>query len=422
MNILIKQTLNLIKQNRFFSIVSVLGTAISIAFAMTFYMTYYIHISNMHPETNRDRMIISGNGYFFKTSDNSNCNDFLSLTAARTLFDKLPGAELVSYYTTQWNFLGNSDKTGKRCQVMWTDSNFWKIMDIKILAGRTFTKEDCEEENAGVIVISEKLARDAFGSPDAAIGKTYFRNFKPYRVIGVTENISSLFTYAYSDAWIPLNMGMPVPSTLSLDDLFRGASCQAIILRRKNVNEDGITDQIDRSLLNMNSHLADYTFQLNDCTTYANRQFFREKGIDRRALFAFLIMLVLIVPAINISGLISSQMGHRQEEIGIRKAYGADRWRLIRQLLLENLILCIIGALLGFLLSIGIMEMCKDFLLAATSTLKAGSDFNVGIWMFFRPVIIICVVLVCLLFNLMSVFFPAWWSTRKNIVTILKRE
>lgn len=421
MNVLLKQTLNIVRQNRFFSIVCILGSAVSIAFAMTFYMTYDIHTDNIHPEVNRDRMIISGQGYFFKTVDNSNCQNYLSLTVAKYLFDKLPGAENVCYYKTSWKFLGSSDKQGERSQVMYTNDGFWKIMDIKLLAGRIFSKADCEIENPSVIVISEKIARKAFGSAEAAVGKTFFCDFKSYRIIGVTENVSSMFTYAYSDAWIPMFTAITVPENLALGDL-NNKACQVIVLRRKNASDEEILGQIEQTVKRLNSHLADYTFQLNDCTSFGERWFFREKTIDKNLAFAFLILLILIVPAINISGLISSQMKHRQEEIGIRKAYGAARWCLIRQLLLENLVLCVIGSIVGFFTSVGIMEVCKNFLLAANTTLKAGDDFTLSVWTFFRPSIILGVFLTCLLFNLLSVFIPAWVITRQKIVSNLKRE
>ena len=60
-------------------------------------------------------------------------------------------------------------------------------------------------------------------------------------------------------------------------------------------------------------------------------------------------LILLIVPAINVSGLISSQMSRRMAELAVRKAYGASRSTLMVQLLRENLALAFAGALLGFL-------------------------------------------------------------------------
>lgn len=82
-------------------------------------------------------------------------------------------------------------------------------------------------------------------------------------------------------------------------------------------------------------------------------------------IFVMLGMIMLVVPAINISGLISSQMTRRLSELGIRKAYGASARELVAQLMTENLLLALMGAIVGFLLSCLLMYLTKDWLLVS---------------------------------------------------------
>ena len=130
-------------------------------------------------------------------------------------------------------------------------------------------------------------------------------------------------------------------------------------------------------------------------------------------------LILLIVPAINVSGLISSQMSRRLSELAVRKAYGASRLTLMTQLLIENLLMAFIGALLGFLLSCLLLWLGKDWMLAGGYT---DANFEVSIWLFLRPTVFLTVLGVCLLFNLLSVFIPAWNATRRPIAEVISGE
>ena len=92
-----KQILTLIRQNPFFSVVSIIGTAVSIAFVMVVYMVYDIQTANIRPEIHRDRTVYSSYGYYYRRADHSDSNTGMSYRAAHAVFDGLPGAETVAY-------------------------------------------------------------------------------------------------------------------------------------------------------------------------------------------------------------------------------------------------------------------------------------------------------------------------------------
>lgn len=73
-----KQIIALIRQNAFFSAVSVVGTAVSITFVMAVYMVYDIQTANIAPESHRDRMVYSSYGYTYRTSNHSDSNTGMS--------------------------------------------------------------------------------------------------------------------------------------------------------------------------------------------------------------------------------------------------------------------------------------------------------------------------------------------------------
>lgn len=411
---IIRQAFSLLRQNPFSSTVSIIGTAVSIAFVMVVYMVYDIQTANIRPESYRDRMVYSSYGYSYRKADHSNSNTGMSYQAACRVFGDLPGAELVTYmsYTTM-EYCGASPEKGQRCQKRRVDLNFWRLYDIRFVAGRPFDQQEFDA-CADVVVIAERLAREAFGSAEEALGKSYFVDFYPKRVVGVTEDVSSLFTFAYGEVWLPYYTQDPAWGSEGLRGGF-----EAMVLCKPDVSPAEMKVQIENSLDSLNASLTEYELKLPDLSTYTERQFFRDDFLNPMVTCIMLGLILLIVPAINVSGLISSQMSRRLSELAVRKAYGASRSTLICQLILENLLLAFIGTLLGFLLSCLLLWLGKDWMLAGGYT---EGYFEVSIWLFLRPAVFIAVLCVCLLFNLLSVFIPAWNATRRPIAEVLSGE
>ena len=403
-----------IRQNPFFSPVSVIGTAVSITFVMVIYMVYDIQTADLAPESHRSSMVYSSYGYSYRKSDHSNSNTGMSYRAVNAIFAELPGAGLVTYLgPTYLRYCGDSPVRGMRRTVRQVDLNYWRVYDIPLVAGRLFSTEEfdaCRDD----LVIGEQLAREAFGSAEAAIGKNYFVNFRPKRIVGVTKDVSSLFTFAYGELWMPYSTR---DSGLGSEGL-RG-DFEAVALVKPGVGREELKRQIEQSLARFNEILVEYELELPDLSTYTERQFFRNDTMSPAVTCIILGLILLIVPAINVSGLISSQMSRRMAELAVRKAYGASRSTLMVQLLRENLALAFAGALLGFLFSCIFLWLGKDWMLGDGAP---GTNFDVSVWLFLRPAVFVAVLVVCLLFNLLSVFIPAWHATRRPIAEVLGGE
>lgn len=91
MNTIIKQAKAQIRQQPFFTVLSILGTAVSIAFAMLVVINYDIHIGDITPESNRSKMVFSGEGYSYMTKDHSNANSGMSYRTAKMIFSNVKG-------------------------------------------------------------------------------------------------------------------------------------------------------------------------------------------------------------------------------------------------------------------------------------------------------------------------------------------
>ncbi|MDE5711448.1 ABC transporter permease [Bacteroides sp.] len=409
-----KQILSLIRQNPFFSTVSIIGTAVSIAFVMVVYMVYDIQTANLAPEVHRDRMVYSSYGYSYRRADHSNSNTGMSYRAAHSIFAELSGAEAVTYLGPVYTlYCGPSPSQGMRRTVRQVDLNYWHVYDIPLVAGRLFSREEMDACR-DVVVIGERLAREAFGSAEEAVGKSYFVNFHSMRIVGVTRDVSSLFTFAFGEVWMPYSTQ---PGGTGSEGL-RG-DFEVMAITRPGVSPTELKAQIEQSLARFNETLTEYRLELPDLSTYTERQFFRSDMLSPAVTCIILGLILLIVPAINVSGLISSQMSRRMAELAVRKAYGANRATLMRQLLRENLVLALVGALFGFFFSCIFLWIGKDWMLGYGAP---DANFEVSPLLFLRPVVFAVVLAVCLLFNLLSVFIPAWNATRRPIAEVLGGE
>ena len=140
---------------------------------------------------------------------------------------------------------------------------------------------------------------------------------------------------------------------------------------------------------------------------------------------ALLMLLFLLLPAINLSGLVSNRMEARRAEMGIRKAFGGKRRTLLNEVIHENLVLTLLGGAVGWLLS-------WLFITAVSNTEVVHSMFRglsqVGIEpsldfrMFFTPTLFLAAFLCCAVLNLMAALLPAWHSLRKPIVESLNQK
>jgi putative ABC transport system permease protein len=131
-------------------------------------------------------------------------------------------------------------------------------------------------------------------------------------------------------------------------------------------------------------------------------------------LWIMVIIILIVVPAFNMMSFTISRMKKRQEELGLRRSFGALRSNIIGQVIAENMLLTLIGGFLGFLLS-GIL------IFAFQSTLFP-DGVSLSLSMIFRPSILAYLLGVCVLVNLVSAIIPAVRSANQPILQALKEK
>lgn len=425
----LKQAMQMLRQNKFFSIIYITGTGLAITMVMILAILYYFRTGNIAPEINRDRMLVIQHGKILnKTEGQGNGSSRLSYPTIKECFYSMQTPEAVTAILPigeQTEFIQTlgSDEVYNGL-VMGTDVAFWKIFQFRFLAGKPYTEE---EFTSGIrkAVVSESLARRLFNTSDAT-GKTFLLNFEEYQVSGVVEDVPSIAQFCYAEMWIPFtNRPSQIQGSKWCDFIL--GHMQLYILAKKPGDFDAIRREAEENCRRYSANIPQYNFVLNEQPDTVLRAWLRTDSFASPKFMKLfiqifsVIFLLLLVPSINLTGMTASRMKKRMEELGIRKAFGAQNRTLLLQILYENLLLTLLGGLIGLLISYGLIFMLKGWLLGNYdwdgSSLTASIDLSPD--MLINPAIFGYTLIFCLILNLMSALVPAWRALRRPIVDAL---
>lgn len=423
----IKLTWFQLKQQPIISAVSIIGTALSICLIMIFVMMKQVKVASIAPESNRERFLhtmLCG-----AERGDEHTNSGLSAETFNAIFGNLVTPEAVASYDifTSATLANIPGQYGVQADVKGTDGNFWKVFDFRFIDGKPYTQV---EFNSGipVAVISETISRKLFGTSQSA-GREFQIARKPYKVIGVVKDVSILTNFAYAQIWAPYSVFNQATKMYHPNQKITGMTSCTILAKKKGDFKD-IKNEVYRKLEEYNKSLESTGYKTN----LYNQPYGHEKTIlitlgknefepdvthiNRIRYIVFLILLV--VPAINLSSMTQSRFRQRVNEIGVRRAFGCTRRELVMQLLSENLVLTLAGGLLGLLLSIVIGFVGESMLFIDTMPTTSIALPEIHLNMLLKPSTFFLSLIFCFILNLMSTGIPAWHASKANIVNALE--
>lgn len=295
----------------------------------------------------------------------------------------------------------------------YTTEDLFKIIGVSPVMGRDFTADDNRPGAEKVAILGDEIWRRDFGADPNIIGQSVRLNGKAATIIGVMPpNFKFPFT---EELWTPLyNEYPPTPR----GQLIIGAnnSAPAVMGRLR----PGVTlDQVNAEFIALARRLAEENPKTNQNFTSASVQPLLNAftGVQlRQIVWAMLaaVILVLLIACVNVMNMQFGRAALRAKELAIRGALGATRWRLVRQMLTESLVVAVFGAVAGILLA----YWCVDMLVRA---FNAG-PFPLPYWMEFTidGRVLVFTVLITLLATLVSGLVPAYLSSRGNTAELMK--
>ena len=223
--------------------------------------------------------------------------------------------------------------------------DFFSVLGVTAHLGRTFTPEEDMPGYEPRVLISYRLWQGHYGSDPTIVGKTIQLNGRNRLVLGVMPQ-GFHFPKDDTDVWMQLNLD---PASRVLNSKY----LNTIALLKPGVSREQAESEISTIFQRIRAEYPQY--YKNDIGVGAAVVSLQEKNVKaiRRALLLLLgaVGFVLLIACANVANLLLSRAAVRQKEIAMRSALGCGRWRIVRQLLTESLLLSFIGGALGLLLA-----------------------------------------------------------------------
>ena len=288
---------------------------------------------------------------------------------------------------------------------MEVSSGMLPTFGVQPVLGRWFTREECQRGNDGVALLHYTYWRDRFGLSNDVLGQEIQLNDRVHKIIGVMPPGFFVISRVY------------LPLVFDDDELSDEArSGQFGFVQSWAKLKPGVS--IGEARANMTALAANLEQQYpvtnedRSIEIYRPLDRDRERFADQAVYYVLPALFVILIVCANVAHLQLTRAADRQKEVAIRAAMGAGRWRIIRQLLIENIILAVIGGVLGIAVAyIGldaILAIDPDRTYSRTEYIEVdwnALSFAVG------------------LSGVSGILFglaPAWLGSRTNLSAVLK--
>jgi predicted permease len=315
--------------------------------------------------------------------------------------------------------------TGQSNERVWGEivtGNYFEVLGVKPLLGRTLMPDDDKTPGAHpVTVLSYNFWQNRFQGNPGIVGQTISLNGQTYNVIGVApKEFRGVFYVGFNPMlWVPM-MQQKQTSPASEDTLVKRDNRWLKVMGR--LKPDTSPEQAKAAMATLAQRLSQEYPQTNEGTTVT---LFREKDARPEPeaagalsmvaiVFMALVGLVFLIACANVANLLLAQSSTRRKEIAVRLSLGGTRWRLIRQVLTESIML----ALLSGIVSLGLAVLAGW----AFGAVKLPTDIPFELDLSLDRQVLIYTFLISLLAGLLFGLLPALRLTKMDLVATLNAE
>ena len=325
-----------------FTLVAVVALALGIGANTAIFSVVHAVLLRPLPYGDADRlaMVWEHNRRGTRERNVANPANFLEWRAQAQSF-----ADMAAFYDTRFNLTGAGDPVEIPAQV--ATGNLFAVLGAQAALGRTFALEDGEPGRDNVVVFSHGFWQSQFGGARDVVGKTVALNGQQVEIIGVMPPDFKFFIAENSLGGKPAVLWTPTRFTPAQN---RGRFISVVGRMKPGVTPEQAQAEMHTVSARLEQARPDFNGDWGSRVVPLREQL---SGEIRRPLLVLVgaVGFVLLIACANVANMMLARAATRSKEIAVRAALGAGRWRVVRQLLTESLLLSAAGGAAGLLLA-----------------------------------------------------------------------
>jgi predicted permease len=400
-----------------FTVVAVLTLALGIAVNATMFSLVSAFLLRRPPVHDPDRIVVvssvNPNPVFNPDASPISAPNYLAWREASHVFADTAAAD--EYHTVNLTPALNHAEGSARAEPEVTrsaavTSHYFNVLGVSAQLGRTFMEGEDQPGRSHVVVLSHDLWERRFGSDPAILSRTIRLNREDYTVIGIMPADFHLMGFV-AQLWTPLVLTQSDQTAAAHNDRsfrFFGRLKPGVTLEQARAEMSVLARRAAEAFPETEKGWGASARTLPDFLIY---DFSIRNGL---AVMMTAVAFVLMIACANVAGLLLARASGRRKELAIRISLGAGRWRIVRQLMAEGLVIGIVGGGFGLLLSYWGINFFRAKMTFNEAVIAVPITLDRNVLLFALAISLVSAVL--------SSLAPAITASRTDVNTNLKDE